>query len=282
MSTSAFDTTATGSERGGGQGTAIRARVTRGLAGAGEIVSFTLQAVGSVGQTWRYVTETLRQAGILILSSGVVIWFMQITIWAVVSINDHYLTTQFGVRSYIGSVNTLVGLRGTAPEMWGWILAAKVGCSIVAELGSMRINEEVDAMHVMGVPPRPYLVGTRLVAAWIAMPFIYLVGLGLGYLSGWLFVVMVMQTDSSGGYGHTFWAFQSPLDLLFSLIWAMTLGTVIILVSCYYGYTAKGGPVGVGRNTAKSMIVNMVLISVIGMAFEQLFWGGFPNSPIAN
>jgi phospholipid/cholesterol/gamma-HCH transport system permease protein len=252
------------------------------LVNAGEMVAFVLLALRSVIQVRNYATEVLRQAGILILSSGFVIWFMQITIWAVVSINDSYLTAQFGIRSYIGSVNTLVNLRGTAPEMWGWILAAKVGCGLVAEIGSMRINEEIDAMEVMGISSRTYLIGTRLVAAWISMPFVYLIGLGFGYLSGWFMVVDVLHTDSAGGYGHTFWAFQSPLDLLFSLIWAMALGTIIIFVSCYYGYTAKGGPVGVGRNTAKSMIINMVLISVVGMVFEQLFWGGFPNSPIAN
>ena len=66
------------------------------------------------------------------------------------------------------------------------------------------------------------------------------------------------------------------------MIKGMTMATAIVLVGCYYGYNASGGPVGVGKNTAKSMIVNMILISVIGMMFEQFFWGGFPNSPIAN
>lgn len=259
-----------------------RSRATAALESAGEMVRFWAGVFRSLRQAWAYPSEVFRQAGILILSSGPVIWFMQIAVWAVVTVNVHYLTTQFGVRSYVGSVNVLVNLRGTAPEMWGWILAAKVGCGMVAELGSMRINEEIDALKVMGIQARPYLVGTRVLAAWIAMPFMYLIGLGLGYLSGTFFAVHVMGTASAGGYAHTFWAFQSPLDLLFSLIWAMVLGTVIILVACYFGYTAKGGPVGVGRNTAKSMIVNMILISVIGMAFEQLFWGGFPNSPIAN
>ena len=257
-------------------------RVVTALANAGHMLDFFLGTIRSLGKAWRYPSEVMRQAGILILSSGIVIWFMQITLWAVVSINIHYLTTQFGIRSYVGSVNTLVSLRGTAPEMWGWILAAKVGCGLVAEVGSMRINEEIDAMKVMGIHSRPYLVGTRVLAAWIAMPFMYLVGLGVGYLSGAFFSVVVMGTASSGGYGHTFWAFQGPLDLFFSSLWAMVLGTVIVLVSCYYGYTAKGGPVGVGQATAKSMVLNMILISVIGMSFEQIFWGGFPNSPIAN
>lgn len=257
-------------------------RVRSGITSAGEMVDFVLRTLRSLANVRLYVSEVFRQAGILVLSSGLVIWFMQITLFAVVSINVHYLTTQFGVRSYVGSVNVLVNLRGTAPEMWGWILAAKVGCGLVAEIGSMRINEEIDAMQVMGVRPQAYLVGTRLIAAWIAMPFMYLISLGLGYLSAWVVVVDVMGTASAGGYAHTFWAFQSPLDLFFSLTWAMVLGTIIVLVSCYFGYTAKGGPVGVGRNTAKAMVVNMILISVVGMTFEQLFWGGFPNSPIAN
>jgi phospholipid/cholesterol/gamma-HCH transport system permease protein len=166
--------------------------------------------------------------------------------------------------------------------MWGWILSAKVGCGLVAELGSMRISEEIDALEVMGIPPKPYLVGTRILAAWLAMPFLYLVGLALSHVGSYLVIIYMLKTVSEGGFFQVFWAFQSPADLLFSMLWMLILGTLIVLVSCYFGYTARGGPVGVGQNTARSMVVNMVLVSVIGMFCQQLFWGGFPNAPIGN
>jgi phospholipid/cholesterol/gamma-HCH transport system permease protein len=166
--------------------------------------------------------------------------------------------------------------------MWGWILSAKVGCGLVAEIGSARISEEIDALEVMGVESKPYLVATRFLGALIAMPFLYIVGLGVLYLSSWFMLVHILHTVSSGGFFSILWSFQSPLDLLFSMLWMVAVGTVIVLVGCYYGYTAHGGPVGVGRNTAKSMVVNMVLVSFLGLLAQQAFWGGFPNAPIAN
>jgi phospholipid/cholesterol/gamma-HCH transport system permease protein len=247
-----------------------------------DMLRFFADVARAIPKARAYSSEVFRQTGILILSSGLIIWFMELLVGAVFAVQGHYLTRQFGAGGYVGIFPALGGLRTCAPEMWGWILAAKVGCGLVAELGSARISEEIDALEVMGVPSRPYLVATRVLAALIAMPFLYIVGLGLLYVSSWFVVVHVLGTVSEGGFFEILWAFQSPLDLLFSMIWTVVLGTVVVLVGCYYGYTASGGPVGVGMNTAKSMVVNMVLVSVVGLVAQQAFWGGFPNAPIAN
>ena len=169
-----------------------------------------------------------------------------------------------------------------APYMWGYIFAAKVGCGLVAELGSMRIADEIDAMEVMGVKSRSYLVGTRVLAAWIAIPFLYTVGLGVMYMAEYFMTVVNLGNVSSGGYLYIFWLYQNPLDFLFSQIKIMTMGTVIVFVGCYYGFTASGGSVGVGKNTAKSMMLNMVLIHIVGVVGTQVFWGATPNAPISN
>jgi phospholipid/cholesterol/gamma-HCH transport system permease protein len=247
-----------------------------------EMLRFCRDVAKAVPATRAYASEVLRQTGIMILSSGLIIWFMELLIGAVFAVQGHYITRQFGASGYVAVFPALGGLRTCAPEMWGWILAAKVGCGLVAELGSARISEEIDALEVMGVQPKPYLVATRLLAALIAMPFLYIVGLALLYVSSWFVVVHVLHTVSAGGFFTVLWAFQNPLDVLFSLIWTVVLGTIVVLVGCYYGFTARGGPVGVGLNTAKSMVVNMVMVSVVGLIAQQAFWGGFPNVPIAN
>ena len=105
----------------------------------------------------------------------------------------------------------------------------------------------------------------------------YLAAVGIGYFASWLAVVEQIGDVSSGGYFLIFWMFQNPPDLLFSLIKGMTMATAIVLVGCYYGYTASGGPVGVGQATAKSMILNMVLVHLIGMLGSQVFWGANPR-----
>jgi phospholipid/cholesterol/gamma-HCH transport system permease protein len=166
------------------------------------------------------------------------------------------------------------------PYMFGYIMAAKVGTGIVAELGAMRVNEEIDALEVMGVRPITFLAATRLLAAWMVLPFIYVAAVGIGFFASWLAVVEQIGDVSSGGYFLIFWMFQNPPDLLFSLIKGMTMATVIVLVGCYYGYTASGGPVGVGTATAKSMVLNIVLVHIIGMMGTLVFWGANPRAPI--
>jgi phospholipid/cholesterol/gamma-HCH transport system permease protein len=159
-------------------------------------------------------------------------------------------------------------------------MAAKVGTGIVAELGSMRISEEIDALEVMGISGVTFLCATRLLASWLVLPFVYLGGIGWGFVASYLAVVQQVGGVSPGGYSLIFWEFQNPGDLLYSIIKAMTMATVIVLVGCYYGYTASGGPVGVGVATAKSMVVNIVSVHLVGMLGTQLFWGANPRAPI--
>ena len=166
------------------------------------------------------------------------------------------------------------------PYAFGYMLAAKVGTGIVAELGAMRISDEIDAMEVMGIPPITFLCATRLLAAWIALPFIYLVGIGVMFVASYVSVVQQIGDVSSGGYELIFWMFQNPPDLIFSLIKGMFMATAIVLVGCYYGYTASGGPVGVGTATAKSMVLNIILVHIIGMLGTLIFWGSNPRAPI--
>jgi phospholipid/cholesterol/gamma-HCH transport system permease protein len=160
------------------------------------------------------------------------------------------------------------------------MLSAKVGTGIVAELGAMRISEEIDALEVMGVNSMTFLCATRLLAAWMVLPFMYMGAIGVAYLGSYIAIVDQVGYISSGGYLLIFWQFQNPGDYLFSLIKGMTMATAIVLVGCYYGYTASGGPVGVGRATAKSMALNLVLVNVIDAVGTQIFWGGNPRAPI--
>ena len=125
-----------------------------------------------------------------------------------------------------------------------------------------------------------FLAATRLLGAWIAIPFLYLVGIGVAYFASYIAVVQQVGDVSSGGYLLIFWMFQNPLDLFFSLTKGMVMATAIVLVGCYYGYTASGGPVGVGTATAQSMVVNIIIVHIIGMLGTVVFWGSTPRAPI--
>lgn len=249
---------------------------------AGDITRFSFEALRTIPKLRLYPSEVFRQAAILIVSSGFIVWLMEFVIGLQCGLEGNYTLKQIGAPGYSGIFSAWCAIREMAPYMWGYILAAKVGCGLVAEIGSMRISEEIDALEVIGVRPMPYIVASRIVGAWIALPFLYIVGLGVMYFAEWLVVVRQLGEVSNGGYLLTFWLFQNPTDFLYSLMKIMAMGTVIVFVGCYYGYKASGGPVGVGWNTAKSMMLNMVLVHVIGMFGTQLFWGLSPNAPIAN
>ena len=248
----------------------------------GEIAKFCGRIVGAVFslRVFRFFGEALRQAGLLIVSSTLVIWGLVFIIGLQCGIEGAYLNRSFGVPAYAGVFSAWCDLRELVPYAFGYMMAAKVGTGIVAELGSMRISDEIDALEVMGIDSMVFLCATRLLAAWLVLPFMYIAGVGAGFFASYLAVVQQIGEVSSGGFFLVFWQFQNPPDLLFSVIKGMTMATAIVLVGCYYGYTASGGPVGVGTATAKSMVLNIVLVHLIGMVYTQLFWGANPRAPI--
>jgi phospholipid/cholesterol/gamma-HCH transport system permease protein len=252
------------------------------LGSVGEIARFCARVMGLVytGRVFMFFTEGLRQAGILILGSTMVIWGTVFILGLTCGIEGAYLLRAQGAPSYAGVFAAWCDLREIMPYAFGYMMAAKVGTGIVAEIGAMRISDEVDALEVMGVNPMIFLCATRLLAAWIVLPFMYLGGIGVMYFASYIAVVEQIGEASKGGYFLIFWMFQNPPDLIFSLIKGMMMATVIVLVGCYYGYTASGGPVGVGTATAKSMVLNIILVHIVGMMGTLVFWGANPRAPI--
>ncbi|SBW22839.1 ABC transporter permease [Protofrankia symbiont of Coriaria ruscifolia] len=273
--------TKTVSVGGGGSATDAYGGGQSLLPDLGEAVVFAVRAFRYIPNARRYTSEVFRQTGIIILSSSGIIWFMMAMLAAEISLEGHYLLRQLGAGGYT-AVFTAVSDYTVAPEMWGWILAAKVGCGLVAELGSMRISEEIDALEVMGLDSMAYLVSARLIAVLIVTPFMFIAGTGIMYVVNYVLNVHVFHSVTQGAYLSVFWTFLTQTDVLFSLVAGGIMGTMIVLIGCYYGYTASGGPVGVGKNTAKSMVINLIIVSVVGAIFQQLFFGGFTRAPIGN
>jgi phospholipid/cholesterol/gamma-HCH transport system permease protein len=252
------------------------------IASSGDIARFTGAIVRDVWglRVFRFFGESIRQAGILIIGSTLVIWGLVFLIGLQCGISGAYLLKGVGAPAYAGVFTAWCDLRELVPLVFGYMMAAKVGTGIVAEIGAMRISDEIDALEVMGVDSMTFLCATRLLAAWLVLPFMYLAAIGAGFLASYLAVVQQVAAVSSGGYFLIFWQFQNQPDFLFSLIKAMFMATAIVLVGCYYGYNAHGGPVGVGTATAKSMVLNLVLVHLIAALGTQIFWGANPRAPI--
>ena len=252
------------------------------FANAGEIGQFWARAFGEVfsGRVFKFTGEMLRQGGILVFGSTLVIWTLMFISGLQCGIEGAYFNRSIGAPAYSGIFAAWCDLREVMPYAFGYMMSAKIGTGIVAEIGAMQITDEVDALEVMGISSMTYLVGTRLLAAMLVLPFLYLAGIGVGFIASWIAVVKQIAEVSSGGYSLIFWMFQNPPDMLYSLIKAFFMAVAIVLVGCYYGYTAGGGPVGVGTATAKSMVLNLILVHIIGMVGTQVFWGANPRAPI--
>ena len=248
-----------------GDGALVSGQIVRGIAG---------------GRVLRYLGEALRQSSVLVTGSLVVVMGMVLALGLIVGIQGSYAARQVGAPSVAGAFAAIGDLREITPYAFGYMMAAKVSTGYVAEIGTMRITDEVDALEVMGLDSLVYLCSTRLLGTWLVLPFVYALAIGVGFVGSYVAVVLQIGQVSPGGYFELFWKFQSPQDYLFSGLKAMTMATFVVLVGCYYGYRVRGGPVEVGTATARAMIVNLVGVHFIGIIGSQIFWGGMPRLPI--
>jgi phospholipid/cholesterol/gamma-HCH transport system permease protein len=250
------------------------------LATLGDGTRFALRAARGVGRVRMFAGETVRQAGILMTGSVLIVFALVFVLGLQCGIEGNYIARGVGALSAAGAFTALCDLREITPYAFGYMMAAKVSTGFVAELGSMRISDEIDALDVMGFDSVLFLATTRLLGMWIVLPFVYVTAIAIGVFASYLAVVVQLGQVSAGGYLALFWLFQTPIDFLFSIAKGMAMATFVVLVGLYYGYFAGGGPVGVGRATAKAMVANIIGIHTIGLLGTQLFWGGAGRAPI--
>jgi len=256
------------------------APVKSGLRTAGDLGLFAVQAFGEFGRVWRYSAEILRQIGILITGSALIVCMMVFLMGTVCGTEADYVLRGYGASVYSGVFSSYCMVREMIPYMFGYIFTAKVGCGLAAEIGAMRIQNEIDALQATGVSPMRYIIAPRLVAGIAVLPFLWILATASGFLAVYLVIVLQIGDVSAGGWSHVNWAFSTPIDFFYSWLKVMVAGTMILIIGMYYGYRATGGPVGVGTATAKSTILNLVLLHVVLGGMTVLFWGLNPNAPI--
>ncbi|WP_373286510.1 MlaE family ABC transporter permease [Nocardioides deserti] len=189
-----------------------------------------------------------------------------------VGIQGYASLSQLGVSKFTAFISAYFNTREVAPLISAIALAATVGCGYTARLGAMRISEEIDALEVMGIPSLPFLVTTRMIAAFIAVIPLYVVALSASYLSPRLITTMVYG-QSAGTYDHYFLQFLPPIDMLWSFFKLIFLAVAIILIHCYYGYTASGGPAGVGTAVGRAIRTSIVTTVVADFFLSFAIWG---------
>jgi phospholipid/cholesterol/gamma-HCH transport system permease protein len=254
-------------------------RLRRGLAETGELVEFAAVGLRGVPSVVRFPSEALRQAAILVRGSTVFLFVMSLFTAFSLSTVGYFFLRAGGASDLLGAFMGIAGPRGGAPVMFGYVFAAKVGCGMTAEIGSMRIAEEIDALEAEGVDPMRYVVAARIVGAMLFIPIAAGVCLFASNVGAYADGVLVLQALPGSTFLYDLWHAQSIQDQLFTFIEMAGLGMSVVLVSCFFGYRATGGPAGVGVAVARSLVVNLVLVHLVTTFFVTLFYGPDPRLP---
>lgn len=246
----------------------------------GEILVFGARSLRLVPKVGQYSSEVLRQSALLVTGSTLVIAFVTFLAGQSCGLESSFITRALSTPTFGPSASFGCAVVYVVPFLYGYVLAAKVGCGFVAELGAMQVREEVDALDVLGIQSMVYLVTVRMVAAILTLPFVYALATGAGELGVYLQSIGRFHDVSAGEFALYHFSFYNPTDLLLSLAQGMTISTVVIGSSLYFGYTVRGGPVEVGVATARSMALNLVLVTTVNCLFIILFLIK-PRLPIA-
>ena len=248
----------------------------------GTQMSFYVRALAWMPHTIRrYMRETMRLlaevsfgSGALAVIGGTVGVMVGLTVFTgtVVGIQGYAALNQLGTAALTGFASAYINTREIAPLVAGLALSATVGAGFTAQLGAMRISEEIDALEVMAVPSLPFLVTTRIIAGFIAVIPLYIIGLLTSYLASRT-IVVVFNGQSTGTYDHYFNLFLPPEDVFYSFLKVLIFAVIIILVHCYYGYNASGGPAGVGVAVGRAVRTTIVTVAIVNFFIGFAIWG---------
>ena len=225
-------------------------------------------------QVGRVLAEVSLGTGIFVLGGGVVgvVLLMSTLTGTAVGLEGYNGLEVIGLGPLTGFISAYANTREMAPIVASLGFAARIGCGFTSRIGAMRISEEIDALESMAIRPIPYLVSTRLVASLLVVVPLYLLGLVGTYVATDV-MVTTFYGQSAGTYEHYFRSFVSVADVAYSATKVVVLTTLVTLVPCYYGFTASGGPEGVGKATGRAIRTSIVLITVVDILLTLALWG---------
>jgi phospholipid/cholesterol/gamma-HCH transport system permease protein len=248
----------------------------------GELFVFVYTVVRSIplvmrnyrDEVWRLIAEVTFGGGLLAVAASTIV--VSALLASVVGVQLGIEGLQglniIGLAPLAGLLSAFANTRELSPLLAGYGLAAQMGCRFTAQLGAMRVNEEIDALEVMAVPAIPYLITTRLLAALTAVIPMYLLALSGAYVATQLAVITIAH-QGAGTYLHYFFLFLQRDDVFYSVLKVVVFAILVTIIHCYYGFSATGGPEGVGRAAGRAIRMSTVAIAISDMLMTLLFWG---------
>ncbi|KHO19343.1 MlaE family ABC transporter permease [Mycolicibacterium setense] len=226
----------------------------------------------------RLIAEISMGAGTLAMIGGtvVIVGFLTLATGGVLAIQGYSSLGNIGIEALTGFLSAFINVRIAAPVVAGIGLAATFGAGVTAQLGAMRINEEIDALEAMAIRPVEYLVSTRIVAGMIAITPLYAIAVILSFLAS-QFTTVVLLGQSGGLYDHYFNTFLNPIDLLWSFLQAILMAITILLIHTYFGYFASGGPSGVGVAVGNAVRTSLIVVVSVTLLVSLSVYGSNGN-----
>ncbi len=226
----------------------------------------------------RLIAEISMGAGTLAMIGGtvVIVGFLTLAAGGTLAVQGYSSLGDIGIEALTGFLAAFINVRISAPVVAGIGLAATFGAGVTAQLGAMRISEEVDALETMGIRSVEYLVSTRIVAGMIAITPLYAIAVILSFTASKLTTV-VMFGQSAGLYNHYFATFLNPTDLLWSFLQAILMAIAVLLVHTYFGYFARGGPSGVGVAVGNAVRTSLIVVIAVTLLVSLSVYGANGN-----
>ncbi|MEQ9640510.1 MAG: ABC transporter permease [Alphaproteobacteria bacterium] len=191
---------------------------------------------------------------------------------AVLALQIYVGSARFNAESAVASIVVIGLVRELGPVLGGLMVGGRVGAAIAAELGTMRVTEQIDALITLQTNPFKYLVAPRLIAATITMPILVLIADIIGVLGGYMVGVHRLDFNAAGYIKNTF-EFLEAIDVVSGLVKAAVFGFIIALMGCYHGFNSSGGAQGVGRATTNAVVTSLILILVADYFVTEAFFG---------
>jgi len=256
------------------------------FSGIGDHTMFYLRAIAGIPhaavhyrkEVIRLIAEISMGAGTLAMIGGTVaiVGFLTLAAGGTIAVQGYSSLGNIGVEALTGFLAAFINVRISAPVVAGIGLAATFGAGVTAQLGAMRINEEIDALETMGIRSVEYLVSTRLVAGMLAITPLYAVAVILSFLAS-QFVTVALFGQSAGLYNHYFFTFLNPTDLLWSFFQAVLMAITILLIHTYFGYFASGGPSGVGVAVGNAVRTSLIVVVSVTLLVSLAIYGSNGN-----
>jgi phospholipid/cholesterol/gamma-HCH transport system permease protein len=256
----------------------------------GEQTSFYSQTLRSVGDALiHYKIEILRLIAQMSLGTGalaliggtvVIVGFLTLSAGALIAVQGYNLLAGVGVEALTGFISAYLNVRIIAPLNAGIGLAATIGAGATAQLGAMRISEEIDALEVMGIRSIAYLASTRVVAGVLVVIPLYCVAVLMSFLAARVGTTLVYG-QSTGVYDHYFNTFLNQTDLIWSFFMAVCMAVIVMVIHTYYGFTATGGPAGVGEAVGRAVRASLITVVFVTLIISLSVYGQSGNFHLA-